>query len=82
MCSNLGNHDDDADPFDTFGHGIQSYFRMIESMICTFFVANILIAPLAYVYYNGGAYEDNPIDWKLAHMSLGNIGHAEPECKH
>jgi hypothetical protein len=53
---NMQDEEDD-DPFDVFGHGIKSYFTMIESMICVFFVASILVTPLCYFYYNGDAYE-------------------------
>ena len=42
--------DDSVDPFDIFGHGIISYFRMIESLICVFFVCTLIFMPVIYLY--------------------------------
>ena len=53
--------DDDDDPFEVFGHGAMSYFRMIQNMICVMFVCTILFTPVMFMYYQGGAYEKDGI---------------------
>ena len=46
----LDLQDDDEDPYEDLGHGVMSYFRMIEAMACCFFVFTILCMPLYYYY--------------------------------
>lgn len=69
------------DPFDIFGHGIISYFRMIESLICVFFVCSLLFIPVFYLYCTGGAFNSGS-ESPLALLTLGNLGHAETFCEH
>ena len=42
--------DDDEDPFEKLGHGVMSYFRMMESVVCSFLIFSILAIPLLTYY--------------------------------
>lgn len=76
----------EEDPFDLFGHGIQSYFFMIKNLICLFFILSILSVPIMVSYAMGQTYnsqEDIPIAAKvLGIVSLGNLGGASTICSH
>jgi len=50
MRKKIGMEDEDVDPFESFGHGIQSYFKMMEELICVFFIISILFIPVMYLY--------------------------------
>jgi len=67
------------DPFDIFGHGIKSYFKMMEVLGLVMVIISILFIPVFTLYSHGDAY---PEDQTLARLSLGNIGHAENYCMH
>ena len=68
--------DEDEDPFEILGHGILSYFRMIEVVICVFFICTILFLPTMYLYSKGDGFA------VIGGSSyyLGNLGFAEPWC--
>lgn len=68
------------DPFDILGHGIISYFKMIEYMICVFFICTILFIPTMYMYYQGNA--NNDMTLRADSIMLGNLGHSESKCIH
>lgn len=57
-----------------------SYFRMIENLVCVFFICSILVIPTIYLNYQGNAYEKDT--QLLTKVSLGNLGHAESFCFH
>jgi len=67
------------DPFDVFGHGIKSYFRMMEMLMFVMVLISILFIPVFMMYRNGGAYREDDM---IASLTLGNIGHAENYCMH
>ena len=74
------------DPFDLFGHGIQSYFFMIKNLICLFFILSILSGPIMVSYAMGQTYNnqgDIPmLSMVLGVISLGNLGGASTICLH
>ena len=43
------------DPFQEFGPGVVSYFRMIKALIVVFGILSLLVLPIMIVYTNGGA---------------------------
>ena len=69
------------DPFNVFGHGIQSYFRMIRLMLAVMAAISILFIPIFYMYYHGGAFNGSEGAGAAVCM-LGNLGHAESSCVH
>ena len=77
----IGKNNEDVDPFQSLGHGIQSYFKMIETMIYLFTVFTILFIPVFYLYNNGRAFNEKD-SFDYGTYSLGNLGHTEPICKH
>ena len=48
-------------------------------MLTVFFVITLLFVPVFYKYYQGTAFSEESI---LARLTLGNLGHAEPVCRH
>ena len=75
--------DDTEDPFENFGHGIQSYFIMIETLIKALAVCVLLFIPVIYVYYKGNVHNDQKgLESLLARFSMGNMGHSETYCEH
>ena len=73
--------DENKDPFNVFGHGIQSYFRMIRLILGAMAIISLLFVPIFYMYYNGGAFNDGEAAGGEVFM-LGNLGHAESSCIH
>ena len=75
--------DDTEDPFENFGHGIQSYFVMIENMIKVFALCSLLFLPIIYMYYKGNVYNDTRgLEALMGRFSMGNLGHSETFCEH
>ena len=68
------------DPFDKFGHGIQSYLRMLRMHIFVFFALTLLFLPVTYIYSQGGAFDG--IATPGASLTLGSLGHAGAVCVH
>ena len=62
----------DTDPFEDLGHGVVSYFRMIEVMACFFFIMTFLFIPVFYFYSQGHGYDI----LKGSSYHLGNLGEA------
>jgi hypothetical protein len=46
-----------VDPFQDFGPGVISYFRMIKAMILLFGILSLLIAPVGILYMQGDGYD-------------------------
>ena len=75
--------DDTEDPFKSFGHGIQSYFILIETLIKVLSVCSLLFLPVIYQYYNGAVYNDTGgLGALLGRFTMGNLGHSETFCEH
>ena len=68
--------DEGEDPYEVLGHGVLSYFRMIEVSICVFFFISILFIPTMYLYSKGTGYAIIP----GSNIFIGNLGFAEPWC--
>jgi len=68
--------DEDEDPFEVLGHGILSYFRMIEAVVCVFFVCTILFLPTMYMYSQGSGL----VATGGSKYVIANLGYAEPWC--
>lgn len=72
-----------GDPFEIFGHGIQSYFRVMEAFIKVFFVCSLLALGVMYMFYQGDTFNDvGGLDAILTPLTIGNLGHAETYCEH
>lgn len=71
------------DPFDKFGHGIQSYLRMLRMHIVVFFALTLLFLPVTYIYSQGGAFDGIAAPNSFgASLTLGSLGHAGAVCVH
>ena len=44
-----------SDPFNQFGHGIKSYFGLLQTLIDVFFVLTINYIPILIMNSDGGA---------------------------
>ena len=78
MIKKLGKDGEEIETFQSFGHGIQSYFKMLESFICMFFIFTIIVTPLIYLNLSKDV---NGNDMNRA-LSIGSLGHSEPICLH
>ena len=79
----LSHGTENEDPYEVFGFGIQAYFNMLEILIKLFFLITILMMPVMYIYYEGGAYENMDfLNRFMAPITMGNIGHAKTECQY
>ena len=68
------------DPYNIFGHGILAFFRMIQYMICTFFIISLLASTITYLYSTERYSNLNQL--KLSHtIKLSNIEGAEAHCQ-
>jgi hypothetical protein len=54
-----GNDNSKLDPLDTYGPGVQAYFRLIEFLIMTFVILSILMIPVIVIYHNGQGYDED-----------------------
>ena len=68
----------EKDPFEVFGHGIQSYFLMMRALIYAFTALTVLFLPTLVIYSNGSAYSayESAMDRLWVTPTLGNLGHA------
>ena len=64
---------------DDFGHGIQSYFTLIQSLILIFGILTVLFLPVGYIYTQGKNYEDIEFNWVIT-KNLGNMGQRKALC--
>ena len=48
---NQEQEDEVEDPFKVFGHGIVSYFRMMQLMMVLFVIMTLIFIPVMYYYY-------------------------------
>jgi hypothetical protein len=67
------------DLFDAYGHGIQSYLKVLKILITCFSVISVLCLPIVVIYSTGDGYINPKF---LEKLSLGNIGEAKTVCFH
>ena len=46
------------DPFDLYGHGIKSYFRLLKYMILVLSCISLIFIPIMILYARGQAFQD------------------------
>ena len=46
------------EPFNIFGHGVLSFFTMIESIIYVIFACTLLVLPVIYIYHSGNRFNE------------------------
>lgn len=76
MIKKLGKDGEEIETFQSFGHGIQSYFKMLENFICMFFIFSIIVSPLIYLNLSKDVHGHDI----LLGLSIGSLGHSEPIC--
>jgi hypothetical protein len=76
------NEEQGHDPFDNYGPGILSYFRLIKTLIIAFFFLSMIILPVIFLYYHGHGYNHDLTSSEKVFLqsSLGNLGHARATC--
>jgi hypothetical protein len=62
-----------SDPFNTFGHGIKSYFDLLQTLVDAFCVLTILVIPVLVMNSQGAAMRGNG-NYALKQFSFGNMG--------
>ena len=77
------------DPFEMFGHGIMSYFKMMKYMIYIFLVLTIINLPSMYIYWTANdtvipstAGYQQQLFGHIIKMSLGNMRQKQSTCVH
>ena len=70
-----------TDPFVTYGPGIYNYFKLMENLLCLFFVLSILAVAQMFIYrkFDGLGYLDEYVTF-TADYSFGNMGFPTDVC--
>ena len=70
----------DRDPFDLFGHGINSYFNLMSLIMKILFLLTLIFTPVMYYYSQGKEYV-NSATYLWSAVSMGNLGFTKSECQ-
>jgi len=64
-----------ADPFETFGYGVLSFFSTLRGLIIAMAVMTLLFAPVTWMYVHEHFLTDmDRLDFGTTQFSMGNIG--------
>jgi len=64
----------ETNPFNTFGHGIVEYFRLMKILMNVFVGIILLFAPVMWIYSSGGEFEHFGEAAFEVRYTLGNLG--------
>ena len=51
------NSDSTEDPFNKYGYGVMAYFKLLKSLIGTYLILSLLMAPVMWLYSTGNSLE-------------------------
>lgn len=73
------NDDNKDDPFNKYGYGVMAYFKLLRSLMATFLIISLLIAPVMWLYSMGNTLEYLR-NGTVNQFTLGNVGFVESKC--